>query len=192
MIKSSAEDLPCWSEKYLHISCGTTERCDYLIYLCYECIKKCHLYIQIVGENSLTAANSEKQLIWSQALTLTVLLSSVTQSRPSVAHQASLSITNSQSLLKLMFIESVMPSNHLILCHPLLLLPSNFPTIKIFSNESVLRIRWPNIRASAAVLPMNIQGWFSLELTGLISVLSRGLSRVFSSTIVQKHWQVAS
>src|SRR5574341_1078234 len=59
------------------------------------------------------------------------------------AHQASLSITNSQSLLKLMSIESVMPSNHLILCHPLLLLPSNFPTIKVFSNESVLRIRWP-------------------------------------------------
>ena len=59
------------------------------------------------------------------------------------AHQASLSITNSQSLLKLMFIESVMSSNHLILCHPLLLLPSIFPSIRIFSNESVLRISWP-------------------------------------------------
>ena len=59
------------------------------------------------------------------------------------AHQASLSITNSQSLLRLMSIESVMPSNHLILCHPLLLLPSFFPTIRIFSNESVLHIRWP-------------------------------------------------
>ena len=59
------------------------------------------------------------------------------------ACQASLSITNSQSLLKLMSIESVMPSNHLILCHPLLLLPSIFPSIRVFSSESVLRIRWP-------------------------------------------------
>ena len=60
-----------------------------------------------------------------------------------VALQASLSITNSQSLLKLMPIESVMPSNHLILCHPLLLPPSIFPSIRVFSNESVLHIRWP-------------------------------------------------
>ena len=59
------------------------------------------------------------------------------------AHQASLSITNSQNLLKLNSIESVMPSNHLVLCHPLLLLPSIFPSIRVFSNESVLRIRWP-------------------------------------------------
>ena len=59
------------------------------------------------------------------------------------AHQASLSITNSQSLLKLMSIESVMPSNHLILCSPLLLPPSVFPSIRVFSNESVLHIRWP-------------------------------------------------
>ena len=59
------------------------------------------------------------------------------------AHQVSLSITNSWSLLKFMSIESVMPSNHLILCHPLLLPPSNFPSIRVFLNESVLRIRWP-------------------------------------------------
>ena len=59
------------------------------------------------------------------------------------AHQPSLSITNSRSLLKLMSIESVMPSNHIILCHPLLLLPSIFPRIRVFSNESVLHIRWP-------------------------------------------------
>ena len=59
------------------------------------------------------------------------------------AHQASLSITNSQSLLKLMSIESVMPSNHLILCRPLLFPPSIFPSIRVFSNESVLHIRWP-------------------------------------------------
>ena len=59
------------------------------------------------------------------------------------AHKASLSITNSQNLLKLMSIESVMPSNDLILCHPLLFLPSIFPSIRVFSNESVLHIRWP-------------------------------------------------
>ena len=59
------------------------------------------------------------------------------------ARQASLSITNSQSLPKLVFIESVMPSNHLILCHPLFLLPSIFPSIRVFSNESAVHIRWP-------------------------------------------------
>ena len=61
----------------------------------------------------------------------------------SAAHQVSLSITNSRSLLKLMSIKSVMPSNHLILCHPLFLLPSIFPSIGVFSNESALHIRWP-------------------------------------------------
>ena len=79
------------------------------------------------------------------------------------ARQASLSITTSQSLLKLMSVESVMPSNHLILCHSLLFLPSVFPSIRVFSNESVFRIRWSLIEssiaasASASVLPMNIQ-----------------------------------
>ena len=75
------------------------------------------------------------------------------------AHHASLSFTISQSLLRFMSIESVMPSNHLILCHPLLLLPKIFPSIRVFSNESALRIRCQNIgvSASASVLPMNIQ-----------------------------------
>ena len=105
------------------------------------------------------------------------------------ARQASLSITNSQSLLKLLSIESVMPSNHLILSHPLLLLPSIVPSIRVFSNESVLRIRCPSIgaSASASVPPMNIQDWFPLGLTGWISLQSKGLSRVFSNTTVQKH-----
>ena len=76
-----------------------------------------------------------------------------------VAQQASLSITNSWSLLKLMSIELVMPSNHFILCCPLLLLTSIIPSIRVFSNESVLCIRWPNIGVSpsASVLPMNVQ-----------------------------------
>ena len=105
------------------------------------------------------------------------------------AGQASLSITNSWSLLKLMSIELVMPSNHLILCCPLLLLPSIFPSIRVFSNESVLHIRWQSIGASAlaSVLPMNIQDWFPLGWTGWISLQSKGLARVFSSTTVQKH-----
>ena len=91
--------------------------------------------------------------------------------------------------LKLMSIESVMPSNHLILCHPLLLLPSIFPSIRVFSNESALHIRWPNIGfpASASVLPMNTQDWSPLGWTGWISLQSKGLSRVFSNTTVQKH-----
>ena len=103
------------------------------------------------------------------------------------AYQASLSITNSRSLLKLMSIDSVMPSNHLILCCSLLL-PSVFLNIRVFSNESVFHIRWPNfgVSASASVLSMNIQGWFPLGLTGLISLQSKGLSRVFNTT-VQKH-----
>ena len=106
------------------------------------------------------------------------------------AHQTSLFITNSQSLLKLMSIKLVMPPNILILCRPLFLLPSIFPSIRIFSNESALLIRWPkywSFSFSITVLAMNIQDWFPLGLNGLISLLSKGLSRVFSSTTVQKH-----
>ena len=104
------------------------------------------------------------------------------------ACQASLSFTISWSLLKLMSIELVMPSNHLILCHPLLLLPSIFPSIWVFSNELVLFTSGgQSIGASAFILPMNIQGWFPLGLTGLISLQSKGLSRAFSNTTVQKH-----
>ena len=96
------------------------------------------------------------------------------------ARQASLSFTISQSLLKLMSIESVMPSNHLVLCCPLLLLPS---VSRLFTSGG-LSI---GALASASVLLMNIQGWFPLGLTGLIPLLSKGPSRVFSNTTVQKH-----
>ena len=100
-----------------------------------------------------------------------------------VVCQASLSITNSQSLLKLMSMESVMPPNHLILCYPLLLLPSIFPCSRVFYNESALHIRWPKFGAPAlvSVLPMCIQDWFPLGLTGLISLQSKGLLREFSN-----------
>ena len=105
------------------------------------------------------------------------------------AHQASLSITNSWSLLKLMSIELLMPSNHLILCRPLLLLPSIYPSIRVFSNESVLHIKWPKYWSFSfsIVLPMNIHCWIPLGLTALIPLQSKGLSRVFSNTPVQKH-----
>ena len=104
------------------------------------------------------------------------------------AHQASLSITSSQSLLKLMSIKLVMPYNHLILCRPLLLLPSIFPSIRVFSSESVLHFRWPKYWSfSFSISPSNIQDWFPLGWTGLIALQSKGLSRVFSSTTVQKH-----
>ena len=102
------------------------------------------------------------------------------------ACQASLSITNSWSLPKLMSIE--LPSNHLILCHPLLLLPSIFPSIRVFSNESALRIRWPKYWGfSFNISPSNTQDWSPLGWTGWISLQSKGLSRVFSNTTVQKH-----
>ena len=105
------------------------------------------------------------------------------------ARQASLSFTISQGLLKLMFIESVMQCSHLILCCPLLLLPSIFPSIRVFSSESVLPIRWQSTGASAlaSVLPMNIQDWFPFRWSHWISLLSKELSRVFSNTTVQKH-----
>ena len=96
------------------------------------------------------------------------------------ARQASLSITISQSLLKLLSIELVMPFNHLFLCCPLLLLPSIFPSIRVFS-ESALLIRWPKYWSFSFNLSP------SSEHPGLISLRSKGLSRVFSNTTVQKH-----
>ena len=104
------------------------------------------------------------------------------------AHQTSLFFI-SQSLLKFMSIESVMPSNYLILCRPLLFLPSIFPSIRVFSNESALCIRWPKSWnfSFTSVLSMNIQDQFPLGLTGLSSLQPKGLSRVFSNTTVQNH-----
>ena len=101
------------------------------------------------------------------------------------ACQASLSFTNSQSLLELMFIESVMPSNHLILCRPLLLLPSILPSIRVFSNESALRIRRPKDWSfSFNISPSNeYLGLFSFRM----DLHSKRLSRVFSNTTAQKH-----
>ena len=93
------------------------------------------------------------------------------------------------SLSMFMSIASVMPSTHLIFWHPVLFLPSIFPSIRDFSNESTVHIRWPNIgvSASTSVPLMSIQGLFPLGLTGLISLQSKGLSGVFSSTSVRRH-----
>ena len=98
------------------------------------------------------------------------------------ARQASLSITNSPSLLKPMSIELVMPSNYLILCRPILFLPSIFPSIRVFSNESVLHISGQSTGASssASVLPITIQDWFPLGWTGLISLLKGYLIHNFN------------
>ena len=105
------------------------------------------------------------------------------------AQQVSLSFTISRSLLELMSIELVMPSNHLILCRPLLLLHSIFPSIRVFSNESTLHIRRSKYWSfSFTISPSkNIQDLFPLRLTSWISLQSKGLSRVFSNTTVQKH-----
>ena len=101
--------------------------------------------------------------------------------------QGSLSFTVSWSLFKLMCIELVMPSSHLILCHPLLLLlfwaSASFP----MSQLSILGGQSTGVSNSASVLPVNIQGLFPWGLTSLISLLSKGLSRVFSSTTIRKH-----
>ena len=104
------------------------------------------------------------------------------------ARQASLSITNSRSLLKLMSIESMMPFNHFIVCHPLFLPPSIFPNIRVFSNESVLRIRWPKFWSFSFSIPMNTQDWFPLGWTGWSSLLSKGLSK----SLLQYHSSKAS
>ena len=105
------------------------------------------------------------------------------------ARQVSLSITKSQSLLKLMSIESVIPSNHLNLCHPLLLPPSIFPSIRVSSNELVLHIRWPEYwNFSFSISPSNeYSRLISFRMDWLISPQSKGLLRVFSSITVQKH-----
>ena len=104
------------------------------------------------------------------------------------ACQASLSITNSQTLLKLMSSESVMPSNHLILCHPLLLLPSVFPSIRVFSNELVLQIRWPKYWSfSMSISPSNeYSGLISFKIDWFDLLAVPRDSQEFSLT-VQKH-----
>ena len=121
--------------------------------------------------------------------------SSVTQSFQlfaipwTVACHAFLSLTNSWSLLKFMSIKLVMPSNHLILCYPFSFCPQSFPASRSFPMSQFFATHGQSIvaSASASVLPMNMQGWFPLGWTSLISLQSKGLSRVFSNATVWKH-----
>ena len=105
------------------------------------------------------------------------------------ACQASLSITISLSMLKVISIVSVMPSNHLILCHPFILLHSVFPSVGVFSNELALHIRWPKYwDFSFSISPSNeYSGLISFRMIGLIFLKFKGLSVAFSNTTVQKH-----
>ena len=102
------------------------------------------------------------------------------------ARQAPLFFTVSWSLLKFMSIESVMLSNHLVLCHPLLLLPSTFPSIRVFSNELALHIR-PKYWSFSISACSEYSGLISFKIDGLISLLCKGLSRAFSRTTILKH-----
>ena len=103
--------------------------------------------------------------------------------------QASLSITNPLRLLKFISIESVMPFHHLILCHPLLLLPSIFPSIRVFSSESVLHIKWPSYRSfSFSISPSNeYSGLISFRVDWLDLLAVQRTFKIFSNTTVQKH-----
>ena len=118
-----------------------------------------------------------------------VTWSCLTATTWTAARHASLSVISSQSSLKLTSIELVMPSNHLVLCHLLLPLPSVFSSMRVFSSESVLCIRWSQYWSfSFSISPSNeYSGLISLGWTGWISLQSKGLLRVSSNTIVQKH-----
>ena len=124
---------------------------------------------------------------WSVQFSCSVVSDSATPS--TAARQASLSITNSRSSPKLMSIESVMPSNHLIFCCPLLLLPSIFPSTRVFSNESALHIRWPKYWSfSFNISPSNEHpGLITFRMDWLDLLAVQGTLRVFSNTTVQKH-----
>ena len=175
--------LCCWWRWWVICSCSVTHQGCFKITVIHWCL--------MMGNKGAT---------WEPTMVMpldqtrdSVHFSSVQFSRSvvsnSAARQASLSITNSWSLLKLMSIESVMPSNHVILCCLLLLPPSIFPSIRVFSNESVLPIKWPKYWSfSFSISPSNkYSGLISFRMDWLISLQSKGLSRVFSNTTVQKH-----
>ena len=133
-------------------------------------VSLCHILVVVVAVHSLSGAQ-------------------FLETPRTSASQASVSFTIYWSLLKVMSIELVMPSNHLILWHPLLLWPSVSPSITVFSNESALRNRWLKYWSfSFSICPSSeYSGLISFKMTGLISMESKGFSRVFSSAIAQKH-----
>ena len=137
----------------------------------------CHKYKIYSGKNRNVLVVHSLSRVWIFATQWTA------------AHQGSRSITNSRSLPKLMSIKLVMPSSHLILCHPLLLLSSIFPSIRILSLSQLFASGGQSIgvSASTSVLPMNTQDWSPLGWTGWIFLQSKGLSRIFSNTTLEKH-----
>ena len=156
-----------------------------------RCQTWCHLlcnYVKTSAENTaMPCPNANKKKLFSSVQSLIRVRIFVT---PWIAaRQVSMSITNSQSSLRLMSIESVMLSSHHILCRPLLLLSPIPPSIRVFSNESSLLMSWPKFSSfSFSIIPSKeIQGWSPSEWTAWISLQSKGLSRVFSNTTVQKH-----
>ena len=167
----------------------------YLSWACWPLhifLRKIYIYNLYPCFNWLVFWDFELHALWAHQL---AQFSLVTQSSPTLcdpmiaACQASLSITNTWSSLKLRFIELVMPSSYLILCHPLFLLPSILPASETFPMCQLFA--WggqsTGVSASGSFLPKKIQGWSPLEWTGWIFLQSKGLSRVFSNTTVQKH-----
>ena len=160
--------------------------CYVLRYLKYRGLRERHLHVITFLRKRIWEGTGKKIKLWMDRTKSVQSLSHVQHfvTPWTTAHKASLSITYSQSLPKLMSTELVIPSNHLILRHFLLLLPSIFHSIRVFTTSGSQSI---GASASASVLPVNIQGRFPLGLTGLISLLSKGIWRVFSSTKIWKH-----
>ena len=190
----------CYEKQQQHLREWIYWQVIFLEKCLYSGYKKSYNPINIWGEDlhinftkeEISMANEH---IERYSMSLTFQFSSVAQScwlfeTPWIAaRQASLSITNSQSSPRFTSIESVMPSSHLILCRPLLLLPPIPPSIRVFPNESTLRMRWPKYWSFnfSIIPPKKSQGWSPSEWTGWISLQSKGLSRVFFNTTVQKH-----
>ena len=164
------EDVSPWGESHLCSSSLSAylsldiSKDTWSAFLCPVSLASCHCSPQFSSVQFSCLVTSDSATPWT------------------ATRQASLSVTNSQSLLKFMSMDSVMPSNHLMLCHPLLLLPSIFPSIRVFIMSQFFTSGGQSIgvSASASALPMIIQDRFPLGWTGLVSLLSNGLSRVFS------------
>ena len=149
-----------------------------------------HVHLLIIPPNELSKIPSPSPKIVVVVVVFQLLSCVRLFATPwTAAHQASLSFTIPQSLLKLMSIESMTPYNHLILCLPFSSCPQSFPASGSFPMSQLFESggQSTGASASASVLPMNVQGWFPLGLTGLISLQSKRLSRILSSTTVQRH-----
>ena len=184
---------PCLQSllQFLHVQCLVfLENTSHVFSFCKICSWKTRWIFSSCSQHTYKFSSDRIKYLFFQFSSVQLLSRVRLFATPWIAAcQASLSITNSWSLPKLLSIESVMPSSHLILGRPLLLLPPSPPSIRVFSNESILRIRWPKYWSfSFNISPSNEHpGWSPLGWTGWISLKSKGLSRVFSNTTVQKH-----